>query len=251
MNYRGQGTIFVIVAAILVVMILIFFVIFRGPEIEVTREFDNPENYIGKCIKDALKEKIEIMIPQGGFVNPVDYKIYNDTKITYLCKNVNYYDSCVNQYPRYLNSLKEEIEREIKQDVGNCYISLEGELKDKNYKVSGGNLEVIAELKPNFVELKAVRDFTMSKGEDVRRFDSFTAKVESGFYDLARIAVEITSSEARFCYFEYVGFDILYNNLDVRKWVMSDTKKIYSIKDKNTQEEMNIAVRGCVIPAGF
>ena len=70
-------------------------------------------------------------------------------------------------------------------------------------------------------------------------------------YDLASVANEIASQEAKFCYFEYVGFNILYNDFDIRKDTLSDSTKIYTIKHKKTAAEMNIAVRGCAIPAGF
>ena len=232
-------------------MIALFFVIYRGPGISLKKEFRDPESFFDKCLKDRIEEKLEVLIPQGGFVNPADYKIYNDTKITYLCKNINYYDSCVMQYPRYLKSVEEEIEREMQEEAENCFISLEEELDKKNYEHSGGDVSVDASLGTGKIDLVVYRDYTITRDDDVRNFDSFKTIIKSSLYNLAWIANEIASSEARFCYFEYVGFDILYNDFDVRKWVMSDSTKIYTIKDKNTGEEMNIAVRGCVIPAGF
>ena len=39
--------------------------------------------------------------------------------------------------------------------------------------------------------------------------------------------------------------------VDIRKWVMSDSTKIYSIKDIASRQIMNLAIRGCAIPGGM
>ena len=95
------------------------------------------------------------------------------------------------------------------------------------------------------------RDFSFSKGGISQDFSSFATALKNPLYDIAYVANEIASQEAKFCYFEYVGFNILYNKFDIKKYTLSDSTKIYTIKDKQSGEEMNIAVRGCAIPAGF
>jgi hypothetical protein len=44
---------------------------------------------------------------------------------------------------------------------------------------------------------------------------------------------------------------ILYPRFDIRKVAMSDSTKIYTIEDKYSEKEMNIAIRSCVIPPGI
>lgn len=251
LNKKGQMIIFVIVAMLLVASIIIIFLIFRSPQLTTRQSFEDPESFLDTCVRDSLREKIDIMIPQGGFVNPTDYVIYNDIKTPYLCKNINYYEPCITQYPRYITRLQEELEFYITEDIQSCFILFEEELDKRNYQHSGGDLEIEVTLKPGVIETLILRDFTFSRDGSVRTFDSFDISLRSPLYDLAYIANEITSQEARYCYFEYVGHNILYNKFDIKKDTMSDSTKVYSILHKPTQQEMNIATRGCVIPAGF
>jgi len=249
-NKKGQIAIFVIVAMLLVAAFALVFAIFRSPSVSLGEEFE-PKSFVDKCIKDSVKDIVNIMVSQGGLVSPTDYKVYNDIKVTYLCKNINYYEPCITQYPRYITQLQEEIEINVESEMEQCFILLEDELEKRNYEYSGGEISLQAVLKPDTIEFIVFRDFTLSKNEVQRNFDSFRVVIKSSLYDIANIANEIASQEAKFCYFEYVGFNLLYPKFDIRKYTMSDSTKIYTIKYDSTGEEMNIAVRGCAIPPGF
>ena len=63
--------------------------------------------------------------------------------------------------------------------------------------------------------------------------------------------MEISNQEAKYCYFEYVGYMLLYPKMDIEKFAMSDSTKIYTLKDKKSDKEMNIAIRSCAIPPGI
>src|SRR3989344_7817641 len=161
---KGQIAIFVIVGLILVAAITFVFLAFGGPKIVTSTEFE-PQQFIDKCIKESVRETVDVMIPQGGFVNPTDYKIYNNIKAAYLCKNINYYEPCVTQYPLYLSKLEEEIEENIRDDIEACFLGLEDELRKRNYEVSGGEIEINAVLKPEIIEITVLRDFSFNKGD--------------------------------------------------------------------------------------
>jgi len=135
-NKKAQISIFVIVALLLVAVIILFFVIYRPPTINIGEEF-SPESFIDKCLRKSLRETVDVMLPQGGFVNPADYKIYNNVKATYLCKNINFYEPCVTQYPLYITRLEQEIEDNTRETIEQCFISLEQELQDRKYEFSG------------------------------------------------------------------------------------------------------------------
>jgi sulfur transfer complex TusBCD TusB component (DsrH family) len=250
MNKEGQVVIFVIVAVMIVAAIALLFVVFRGPGISIGQEFD-PETFIDKCLMESVREKVEIMLPQGGFVNPTDFKLYNDTKVAYLCKTVNFYEPCIIQHPLYISVVKNELKEQMREDVEGCFILLEEELDSRGYFHEGGDVEIIPVLKPDVVEVKILRDFTFSKGDIVRDFDSFDVRLRIPLYDLAHVANTIAANEARFCYFEYVGYTNLYPRYDIEKWTTSDSTRIYTIVDKPSGAVMNIATRGCAIPAGF
>ena len=70
-------------------------------------------------------------------------------------------------------------------------------------------------------------------------------------YELVNAAQEIVSQEAKWCYFSNDGFMVLYNDFDVRKDVLGDSTKIYTVEHKKTGEKLTMAIRGCAIPNGF
>jgi hypothetical protein len=247
-NRRGQMVIFVIIAILLVLGIILLFMFYRTPEALVGDSFD-PESFLDSCLRDGLREKTSIMIAQGGFLEPGDYKVYDDTKVTYLCKNVNYYEPCVAQYPLYLTSLKKEIESNMESDVEECFFSLEDELSDRSYAYSGGDFEIDVVLKPGIIEFNVIRDFSFSKEGISRDFDEFRVELRNPLYDLGNVAQTIMSQEARFCFFEYVGYTTLYPRFFITRHDLSDATKIYTIQDRESGAKMHVAVRGCVLPA--
>ena len=71
------------------------------------------------------------------------------------------------------------------------------------------------------------------------------------FYDLAKLVQEITSQEAKYCSFEYLGFMQFHPEYNIKKFITSDSIIIYRVKAKETNEQFKFAVRGCVRPAGI
>jgi hypothetical protein len=252
MKSRGQVTIFVIVSLIIIATIILLFII-RGSEIELPfRDDFNPEGIIDQCLRESVRSKIEIMAPQGGFENPTDFKIYNDIKVTYLCKNVNYYDPCVMQYPMYLSVLNQEIKENVEEEIEECFVSLEEELISRNYDYSGSDIKDIAvALKPGSVELAVFREFSYTTRDVSKSHEAFRIELKTKLFDLAKVAQRIMDDEARTCDFDLVNFMRLNPEIDIRKWVMSDSTEIYTIIDRDSGLTMNVAERGCAFPAGL
>src|SRR3989338_8642552 len=97
---RGQMTIWIIVAMVLVLAIVLFFLL-RGeitPKVGEKIE-ENPKSYIASCVKKNVEEAVEIMLPHGGFISPEHTKLYNNITVAYLCYNSLYYDLCISEHP--------------------------------------------------------------------------------------------------------------------------------------------------------
>lgn len=247
---KGQIAIFAIISLMLVASIAVVFLMFSSPELITGSEFE-PQRFIDSCIRESIRQKTDLMLIQGGFADPTDYKIYNDTKVTYLCKNINYYEPCIVQYPLYVSAVEQELENQIRPDIEGCFIELEDELRRRNYQVQGGEMDLDASFKPGVVEVNIERDFSYSREEESRRFDSFTSSINNPLYELTHVANEIVFQEGQFCYFEYLGYSLLYNQFDIRKTTMSDSTRIYTIKHKPTGGKMMMAIRGCATPHGL
>jgi hypothetical protein len=250
-NKKAQVTIFVIIALLIVVSMIIIFVILKPEKVSLPSG-ESPHQYIEQCTSSAVLEAVELLEKQGGYLEPVNYKLNNDEKISYLCYNRNYYEKCVNSEPMLIESMEEQIKMYVSPRVENCFNTLKNELENKHYEIEMKNIEDLdIQLKPQTIEITIDREFKMSKNDKTQDFKTFKIGVVEPIYDLANVVLEIVSQESRYCNFEYVGYMILYPKFDIKKYVTGDGVKIYTIKEISSEKEFKFATRGCVIPPGF
>ncbi len=242
--------IWVILAIALVASMILYFTIEKGPKITTQKDF-NAESYIESCVREHVNDAVDKMIPHGGFVEPVNFKVYDDIKIEYLCENIGSYLPCVNQHPMFLNEMKEEINNYISPKVEQCFVDFKKQIGDRNGDVEYGPMKIEVSLAPDRVYTDIARKTTITQSGDSRIVEEYNFEMINPLYNLGNVAIEIASQEAKYCYFEYVGYMILYPRFSIEKFAMSDSTKIYRIKDKKTDKELNIAIRSCAIPAGI
>ena len=252
---RSQTTIFIIIAVIIVAGVALFFIIMSKTKPTMQRpSMDNPQAYIEQCAQDAALKAIEIMLPQGGWINPTNYKLYEDTKIAYLCYTNLFYKSCTMQEPLYIKHLNDEITSYVNSKIDECFNNLKTELENKKYNVYMESMNVTTELSKNAVRINIKRKLTIERNGESRKFDSFNSVFNTPIYNLAIVAQEIANQEAKYCTFEYIGYMIFYPEYNITKKSIGqgiEASKIYKIQDRYTGKKLNIAIRSCAIPAGF
>ena len=150
-NVKGQVAIFIIIGILIFIALAVFFLARSTKIIIPTGSEFSPEKYMGSCVRQSVRDAIKVMLPQGGVFAPTDFNLVNQTKVAYLCKNINYYAPCVNQYPRYLYHLQEEVRKNIEGEVAGCFNALKAELERRNYEVNKGVHSVRVALKPESV----------------------------------------------------------------------------------------------------
>jgi len=247
---KSQVTIWVIVAVLLVSIILLFFLLRGKHGIEIFQPTpQNPQQFIEKCARD-----IAIMLPQGGYISPTNYKLYENNKVGYLCYTNKYYYSCINQQPMYIKFLEKEIKSYIEPKIKDCFFTLKKEYQDKKYLVNDGILDFDVELAPKEVRIEIDKKFEISRNEESKRYENFRARLNSPLYDLAVVAQEIASQEAKFCYFDYLDYSVKYPEFSIEKNQVGRAESvadIYVIRDKTTEKELLIAIRSCAMPGGL
>jgi len=250
---KAQVTLFVIIAIVIVAGILLFFLV-RNNVISIpgiTPAMPDVQSIIDKCVRDATSDVINLMLPTGGFISPDNYKLYENNKVQYLCYNSNYYQTCINQQPLYIQHLQSEIKSYITPKVEECFNNLEKDLRKKGFDVSSQNEEVSVVLVPKQADVFIDKNIQISRNDETKNFDKFRVSVNSPIYDLANIAIEIVNQEAKYCYFEYLGFQMTYPNYVIEKKDIDGETKIYTIKEKLSGKQLNIAIRSCAFPAGI
>ncbi|MEK6844026.1 MAG: hypothetical protein AABX83_01220 [Nanoarchaeota archaeon] len=251
-NKKGQVTILAIVAIAIVAVIIIFFIYkskIAGPNIKNIEE--NPSLFIEECVQKNVNDAIDILLPQGGFISSGHSKIYNDINVSYLCYNAGNYIPCVNEHSLFLTEIKNEIKNYAAPRIDKCFQDYKREVEDRQGIINLGEMAFIVELVPDRVFVNIKRDVNVNFKEQSYNYNNFDFEIISPIYNLARIAMEIASQEAKYCYFEYIGYTILYPRYKIQRFTMSDNTEIYSIKDKRSEKEMNIAIRSCAIPPGL
>ena len=252
-NRKAQVTIWVIVAIAIVAVIVIFFIYKSktgGTGIQKSIE-ENPSLYLDECVQKNVNEAIDIMLPQGGFISPEHSKIYNDINVSYLCYNAGNYLPCINEHSLFLTEIKNELKNYISPRIDKCFQDYRQEIENRNGVINLGEMTLMIELVPDRVFVNIKRDVNVKIKEQNYNYNEFNFEIISPIYNLARIAMEIASQEAKYCYFEYIGYTILYPRYKINRLSMSDNTEIYSIKDKKSEKEMNMAIRSCAIPAGL
>jgi len=249
---RGQIAIWVIIAILIVVGIVFLIFINRKPVLSDPAEsINNPNSYISKCAREFTYEAVDLMLPRGGFIEPENVKLYNGINVTYLCDNIGYYKTCINQHPALLNELKKEIHDYIYPKVDECFNELKRQEEKRNSKVNLGEMYLSVGFAPDRIYIDLNRELKIDKNGEEIKYDKFNVEIKSPLYDLANVANEIASQQAKYCYFEYVGYMILYPRFLINVFSMDDSTRIYTIHDKYSGKEINIAIRGCAIPPGI
>jgi len=257
MKKRGQVTIFIIVAIVIMSIIALFFLFRSGvvPGIGEKPE-KNPNIFLESCIEDKVKEGIEIISLQGGYISNPLHKTFKfkdeifPINISYLCYNQNYYFPCINQEPMLIQHLKNEIYNYISDDVGDCFDKLTLSLEKQGYVVDATYRGFEIDLIEKKVVIEIDAELTLTKTEETSKQEDFKIIIPSRFYDLAILTQEIVNKEATVC--EFSNYDmLLYPDFDINKYRTIDSSIIYRIKYEDSKEEFRFAVRSCVIPPGF
>lgn len=251
MNKRSQVTIFIIIAVVIVAVILFFFLFPKiKPGVIGTRSSD-VESTVETCIRQEAQNISRIMMSQGGYVNPENYKLYEENKVQYLCYISGFYKPCINQEPVLIEHFESELKNYLEPRIESCFRTMKAGLEDANYNVNMGEMSFQVEAEPNLIRIKIERVIETQKNSESKRFEDFTIIMNSPVYNLLRIAQKIINGEAEECEYDYVSHMMFYPDYDIRKFVTGDSSKIYTIKEKYSGSEFKFAVRSCVIPPGF
>jgi hypothetical protein len=249
-NRKGQVAIWVILALVLAAAIILFFALERLPLGIQAAEFE-PAKSVEGCIKESIAEAVSKMLPQGGFIQPKNFVSYNKTNIEYLCENPYYFSPCTSQHPMLISEMNREIKEYILPFVEECFEGMREEAERRGYSVEMKEMNLSVEMAPGRIYARISREFSTSRSGVSKITSDFDSEVLSPAYELANVAMEIAASEAKYCYFESVGYMLEFPQFDIRKTALSTPVRIYSIKDTKTGAAMNIAIRSCAIPAGM
>lgn len=250
LNKKGQITIFVILAIVIVLSIGIVFYATSKPSASISPRED-PKGYMDKCIKDALTEAELAVIPHGGFANSSDTARYEDIDVVWMCYTNAKNKLCANKHPVLKSEIEREITQLIKPKIETCFKDIAIQLAKYDY--TEGELNVSTEILLDKVEAKVRKKITFTKNEQTITLSNFDSSISSPLYYFAKLSLDIVNQEVSCdCLNEACNADIITMNRFNRDFEITKQSytgsgtEIYVIKEILTGKQFNFAIRNCV-----
>lgn len=232
-NNKGQVTIFIIIAVVIIAIIALFFV-FRGKFFPEESSVETSPIYVHvlSCLESTTEEGIEYIALRGGF-----YNIPEEVYFSYLAdEDSYYYIHSIRRIPS-IESIESELENYIKDNLKIC-LDIKS-LEEEGYEVTLGELLVDLTVKDEEVDAEATYPITLKKGDYTSRFKDFEVEVDSNVNRIYTASEEIVNS-----YSLKPGFvcmtcleDISYNyDVTIKSTVLADEEVIwFSVFDSESE----------------
>ncbi len=249
-NKRGQIGIFIIIALVVVVGIVLLVVLmpkFKPSTSGVNG--DNPKEFIESCLKDEIKNNLDLVGLGGGFVNPKGNVMYKGLDYKYLCYTNENYKPCIVQEALIKDRIESEMTSALNGKVKECVKQFSDESERRGNKISVGSVSENVELNTGKLIVNVIAPMTIT-GENTRNFNNFKIEYPSNMYDLSFVATSIVSFEATYGNSEITTYLQYYPNLIIEKTKIDDGSTIYIVSDVISNEKFAFASRSLVWPPG-
>ncbi len=247
---RGQLTIFIIVGIILVVAILMIYSFVISPSAEINPK-ENPREYILGCMKDALKDSQEKILPQGGYISPSKYIFYDKTKVPYFCYTSAEKQICTILEPMYKNHLQDELEVDSIGKINSCFETLKKSFSTA-YEYAESAKEYSIDIQPEKLIAKIDKTITLSKDGDTQELNQFIYEEASPLFDFIIISNDILTKETlcdcehETCSGDVVALSRRNSDYELELFITGTNEKVYSIRDILTNKQLQFSVRNCI-----
>jgi len=248
---KGQVTIFVIVAVFIIILGVLVFLFY--PKLKITSKFseENPEAFLQDCVEDTLRENVQTISTNGGYLNPQFFYLHQSEKFAYLCYTNQYYELCTVQEPFLKDKVEAEITNSTKEKINECFNSLREKYIQRGYSVDLKQGQIVAEILPEKILLSFPKYELSVVKESTKTFNSFNIFLDSNLYLLVSIASNVIKWETGFVESDALIYMLVYDELKIQKLKQFDGTKLYIIEDKNTGEKFQFASRSLAFPPGY
>ena len=180
-NKRGQVTIFIIIAIILIAGVSLYF-IFRD-KIDISSQDVATEpivNFVQECIDQTFEDSLVAIANKGGYsrYNYVE-KINEDDITYYIFEGENYMPS----KKRVETEIAEYFERKF-------FLCTRHFINFENYYIEEGFLETDVIINDDYVELKVDYPIIITQGDETSRIDDFESEISVRFGVLYNVISE-------------------------------------------------------------
>lgn len=251
MNKRGQITIFIILAVLIVAITALIYLFYPQIKSAFGSDVKNPSAFIEECIRDDLQSAVDLIKSQGGSLDPQHSFLYKDNKIEYLCYTNEYYRTCTMQQPMLKEHIEDGLGDAIADKARSCFNELKASYQSQGYKVTLKEGDSKVELLPKRITMIFNNTLFLEKGENTESYDQITVYFENNLYEFVGIVQSILVSEAKWGDTDISYYMNWYRDLKVEKLKQSDGTKIFILTDLVNQDKFQFATRGIAWPPGY
>jgi hypothetical protein len=245
-NKRGQLTLFIILAILLVASVMLLFYYWK-PEIF---SMDTPEPRLERCISNSLDAKIKTLSLSAGLINPTFNYMYMGKNYTFLCYTDEYYKPCVNQEPFLTKAFEESLAILLAEEFQECYDSSVDDLVRRGFDVRKGKAVFDISIEPNEILIEIDAPLSISSGGSTIGTQKYRYRHRTNLYELLMVAVSLIQFETYYGDSEQTMQMFYYPNILIDKQRRGDEVKVYTLTEKNEKIEYRFAVKSFPYPAG-
>jgi hypothetical protein len=172
-NSKGQVTIFIIIAVLVIAFIALFF-IFREkvPVQKSSSEVSPIYTKTLSCLESTANEGVKYIVLNGGY-----YKIPEGNAFVYFTDEVPYYYINSKNTMPSMNRVQKELGDYIINNLKSC-VNITS-FEEQGFNVSEGNITVSAVVNGDEIQIQANYPLTVKKGEDTSTFEEFQTTINS------------------------------------------------------------------------
>ncbi len=249
---RGQVTIFIIIAVVLVAAVGIFFFLREKPveEPDIIPVDVDPHRFLRECLRYDVYNTIDTLSLQGGYVESPPLSINWHIEEN-LVRNISYH--CYHETQRncriILISVPRHIESELQSelDVRGCWDNMIFALREGGYNVDESSFDSSnIKLNKNEVQIKINAILVASRADDTIRIENFDIVFPTEIYNLAKIAEDIVDYYANGRNFNLAEYRNINPEMRMKYSIKPDgagETKVYTIKQIDGIEKFLFAIR--------
>ena len=238
MNKKGQVTIFIIVAIIVVAAIIGYFTLRQSFVESISEDMRPVYDYYVSCLEATAKQGVSLLGEQGGYIEVPDFEPGSaympfSSQLDFLGQPVPYWmyvsgNNLLREQVPTKNGMERELEKYVSERVGDCDFS---DFEIMGYDIYVGEGGVEAKINKLDVDLEVNNKLTIFKGEQSAVVNSHKVSLNSKlgkFYDLA---IEVYNFEKTYMFLEKYALDVMRLYAPVTGIEISCTPKIFVDED--------------------
>jgi hypothetical protein len=253
MSKKGQTTIFIIIAVLIVAIVGLFFLLRNNlGSSRIPSEFEGVYSDFITCAEENLEDGIRIMESHGGYISLPDFVLGSEympfsSQLDFLGSSVPYWyyvsgNNIQREQVPIINSMEGDLESFIENQIGKCVPN--SALSDGF--ISFGEPSANIGIKQNEVQMNLEMDLVMTNEDVSTEVSSHRISISSDYGELYRNAIRVYEEEQKTLFLENYTLDIinLYAPVDGVEIMCAskvwDANEIYG--DLNEAIEQNLGV---------